>query len=137
MSVASEANQVANPVQCPAPFTQYSFIAPPETVTIGAGEKLVAVSSAALGSTASGGAQGLDITLCIQNSTPGSPIQFIIDGMFGLTVSQNQRTVFSVNGSATGLTAGNYTVGLCGCSNADASKWNNNDFGQTTAFVTK
>jgi len=47
---------------------------------------------------------------------------------------QNTRLTFTVNGVATGLSAGTYQVGLCGL--ATSANWTNNEYGYTTAIVT-
>ena len=106
-----------------------TFLAPPATVTITAGQKISVVSSKQLGSAA--GASGLNLMVCTQVgagalAAPGQ------GGSFQYQVGVNQRLSFTLPIVFTGLAAGTYNVGLCGMGNAS---WNLHEFGYTTALV--
>jgi len=108
------------------------FIGPTLSITIGSGQRIVANASKALGSTAAGGAGGLNIYICTKTAT--GPIVAIGGGMFGLSVPQNIRQVFSMSAIAGPLAAETYEVGLCGLAGAPAN-WNSNEFGYVSALV--
>jgi hypothetical protein len=110
------------------------FIAVPVNVTTTAGQKIFAVSNAALGSTAAGGGTTLRIYMCTRSTVAGSPIVTFGPGIFDLTVPQNQRQLVDINAVITGLAAGTYSVGLCG-SSATPANWNNNEYSYTSAMV--
>jgi hypothetical protein len=114
----------------------FAFIAPAATVTVAAGQKIVAISDASLGSAAVGGASGLSLNMCYQPSAGGAVLPFaVLSEIASLTAAQGERKVFSLNAAYVGLGAGSYKVGLCGNA-AVANQWNSNDFGHTTALVT-
>jgi hypothetical protein len=108
------------------------FIGPIASVTVGANQRVAITASKALGSAAVGGANGLNLFVCVR-PTAGT-ITAIGAGMFGMTVVQNERKLFTVPGISGPLAAGTYDVGMCG-SAATPADWNNNEYGYVMAFV--
>jgi hypothetical protein len=130
-SIATTSGLSAAPTTTPT----IGFIAVPLNVTTTAStQKIFAVSEAALGSTAAGGANTLRIWMCYRSTVAGSPIVSVGGGIYDLTVAQNQRHVFGINAVITGIAAGTYSVGLCGSSVTPAN-WNNNEYSYTSAMV--
>ena len=116
-----------------APTATIAFISPAAVVTIAAGQKIYVVGSAALGSTAAGGASQLNLYVGYQLSSGGT-VTTANFGEFGLTAPQGQRLVFTQSWVITGLPAGTYNVGLVGSSTAPTN-WNNNEWSHVTALV--
>lgn len=112
--------------------TVTEFIGPTVTVTVGASQRVQITASKALGSFAAGGANGLNLYVCYKAS--GGSLVTIGSGMFGLSVVQNTRQLFTVPGVTPPLPADTYEVGLCGLS-AAAANWNSNEFGYVSAMV--
>lgn len=128
VSTASTSGSGGNPTPANA------FIGPTVNVTITAGQKILVIADKALGSTAAGGAQGLNIYVGYQ-ATAGAVTTFG-GGIFGLRVPQNTRVPFSINGIISGLAAGTYTVGMVGsCTAGQEVNWNSNEFGYVSAIV--
>ncbi|MEO6404058.1 MAG: hypothetical protein ABIY51_06125 [Ferruginibacter sp.] len=92
-------------------------------------QKVVIMAQVAMGSTL--GATGLDIFPAYKLST--GVLNNIGSGIFGLTVAANQRTVFSISGTVTGLAPGSYSFGMSGSSSS--ANWNNNEFSYVTIMV--
>lgn len=116
----------------------FAFIAPTVQVTITATTQGVLVaSSGALGSTTAGGANALRMSICRQPIAGGALSTNGTDYMSGLRVAANTRLPFTLSTRFTGLAAGTYNVGLCAVSMTagEATKWNNNEYSRTTAFV--
>jgi len=112
-----------------------SFLSTTQTVTIAAGQKVLVIANAGMGSTAPGGANGLSLFPGYRNTSAGSITAFG-GGIIGLTVPQNQRHTFGVNSVITGLPAGTYEFGLAGLAvSAAAANWNGNDFAYVTVIV--
>jgi hypothetical protein len=102
-------------------------------VTISAsGQKVYVNSVKALGSTAASGASNLILDICYKE-TAGSITHFGATLSY-LRVPQNTTVPMGLNAIITGLGTGTYDVGLCGYS-SDASNWDANDYGYTSAFV--
>ena len=114
--------------------TLNSFISRTVEITIVSESQRIFVSAhAALGSTT--GANDLNLfpgyRLSTQTSDPPTQVG---GGLLGLSVSANQRNIFSISGYITNLAPGIYSVGVIGQSSVAAS-WNNNDFTYVTAVV--
>ncbi len=118
------------------PSTALTFLARPLTVKVtGNTEKVVVNSSKAFGS--GPGAEGAtDLNLWICSRPEGGSITHHGGGMIGLSVAANTRQVFSLSGVIEPLASGTYEVGLCGYS-MRGETWNSNDFGYTTAIVSR
>lgn len=116
-----------------SPAAAVAFLAPTVQVTISAANQRVHItSSKALGSSAAGGAQDLDLWICTQLGAGAIVTQG--QAVFDLRVAQNTRHLFTLSWVASGLANGTYNVGLCG-SSGNAVNWNSNEFGYTSAIV--
>jgi len=115
----------------PYPSSTLSFISSPVTVTIAAGQKVLVISSRALGGYAA--ANGLGIYPACQSTVPGSPIQTLDLGIFGLQVPANTRSTFSINGIFTDLPAGTYKFGMAGITSSP--NWTNSEWSYTSVLV--
>lgn len=118
-----------------SPAAINAFISSTVNVTLAAGQRAHLVVDKALGSTAVGGATGLNVYPCYQSTAVGGVLTTQGGGIFGLQVAQNQRLTFGVNHVFSGLAAGTYSIGMCGASAAGFANWNNNEWGYTTALV--
>lgn len=116
--------------------TTPSFLSTPIIVTIAAGQKILVIANAGMGSTAVGGGTGLSLFPGSRNTSGGTVTAFG-GGIIGLTVPQNQRQTFGISGVITGLPAGTYEVGLVGqaASATTAASWNGNDFAYISVIV--
>jgi len=117
------------------PATTNNFLAIPVTVTISSiSQKVLVTSNKAFGSTAIGGATNLN--LYIGYRPAGSIVlpSVVGSGVFGNRVAVNTRVTMGLSGVVTGLTPGNYDVGLIGNA-SDAANWNYNEFSYTTAVL--
>jgi hypothetical protein len=103
----------------------------PVSVTVATGQRVHVTSHAALGSTAAGGANALNLYICYRLS--GGLITTVGGGAFGMTAAQNQRHLYGLSAVITGLPAGTYDVGLCGSSSS--TNWNFNEWAYTSAMV--
>jgi hypothetical protein len=113
------------------------FLTNPVTVNVTSGDQVVLVhAQRALGSTTSGGASALQLSICRQ-LMPGGTLVSHGDHMAGLRVPQNTRLPFGLSSRFTGLAPGTYQFGLCGQTTVvgEAAKWNSNDWGRVTALV--
>lgn len=115
----------------PYPSSTLSFITKPLEITVQAGQTVFLTSSRALGGYAA--ANELGIYPACQNVTPGSPIQPLGLGMFGLQVPANTRSIFSVNGVFKDLPAGTYRFGMAGIT--PSANWTNSEWGYNSALV--
>jgi hypothetical protein len=117
------------------PSPAMMFLAQPLSVeVVDAAETIVVNSSKAFGAGAFGmGASDLNLWIC--SRPQGGSIAFHGGGILGLSVGAGSRQLFALSGVVQNLAVGTYEVGLCGYSNHDG--WNSNDFGYTTAIVTK
>lgn len=115
----------------------YAFIASPATVSVGAGQVLTAWGTAALGTTAAGGAILEEFTICSQPNAGG----FITDAegeyFYKLRMPQNTRLPVSVTKRLL-LSPGVYKVGVCYKTLAgQGANWNSNDFAHVLVLVTQ
>jgi hypothetical protein len=113
------------------------FIAEPVTVDVGAGQSVLVISSAALGSTSPGGADRLSLFIGYQPVAGGviTPVGY---GESGLTSPQEQygRGAFTLGtliSESDGLKAGQYKVGLAGSTTDTHWDWTGDS--NTTALV--
>lgn len=116
-----------------SPQAGVTFIGPALNVTITTGQKIILTASAALGSTAVGGASGLNIFPCSQPTAGGAVSQYG-SGLFGLSAAANTRNLYGVNTVISGLSSGTYTVGMCGHTPTPGN-WNSNNNGYVTAII--
>lgn len=115
----------------PYPSSTLSFITNPQEVTIREGQSVLVITSRALGGYAA--ANELGIYPACQSMIPGSPIQPLGLGLFGLQVPANTRTVFSISGVFKGLPAGTYQFGMAGITTSP--NWTNSEWGYTSVLV--
>ncbi len=113
------------------PSSTLSFITHPLEVTIQQGQTVFVTSSRALGGYAA--ANELGIYPACQNVAPGSAIQTLDLGMFGLQVPANTRSIFSVNGVFKDLPSGTYRFGMAGVTSSP--NWTNSEWGYTSVLV--
>jgi hypothetical protein len=81
----------------------------------------------------------LGLRICYRPAgTTGTP-QNQEGGPDGLNLDAWQRVQMGLTGTLTGLSPGNYEVGLCGytLTAKSAAHWNGNEYGNTTALVFK
>jgi hypothetical protein len=111
-----------------------AFIGPTTTVAVQNGQKIFIDATAALGSTAAGGADGLRLYVCYKLGA--NPVITVGQGIFDFKVAQNTRHAFGMSGITPGLPANSYSVGLCGFDpNGGNTNWNSNEYGYVTALV--
>jgi Collagen triple helix repeat (20 copies) len=115
------------------PTSALAFLGPTVQLTVQAGQRVHAIASKTLGSTAAGGGTGLDLYICYRSTVIGSGIQTIGLGIANLATPQNSRNLYTLSADF-GLPAGTFNIGLCGDTPSPAS-WNNNDNGYVTALV--
>jgi len=106
------------------PTGALDFVGATADVTVTATQKIAIWANKALGSTT--GAGSLNLYTC-RRPTMGALNQDGGGGLFGLTAAAGERKIFSMHSVIGPLTAGTYTVGMCGSSAAPAA-WNNNEF---------
>jgi hypothetical protein len=116
-----------------SPATTNSFISIPVSVTITAGQKVYVAVSKALGSTAAGGANSLNLYMGYQLSTATVPTT-VGGGIIGLSCLQNTRQTYSMTWVYTGLPAGTYNFGMVSIS-SNAANWNSNEYSYVTVLV--
>lgn len=114
------------------PTATASFISAVTTITLTRSSRIFVTSQAALGSSAAGGATGLNLYIAYRPS--GGSITTVGGGVFGLTCAQNQRSLFGLSGLTPILPPGVYDVGLAGSSSTGVN-WNNNEWSYTTAIA--
>jgi len=120
------------------PSSNLNFLSPPTSVTVTGAEDVVVFGQKALGSVSAGGGTALTLNICYQRTSGGggSITEVSSTGITGLRVSSGTRVIQSLSASIMGLAMGTYNVGLCGLS-SNASSWNDNGWGSTTAIVAK
>ncbi len=101
------------------------------SITIAANEQVVINASYAVGSTA--GANSLRVYACHQKD--GGAWVLHGSGQWGLAVGANQRMAAAMNHGFTGLTAGSYVFGVCGCRSFGSTSWDSNDYFAITTLV--
>ncbi len=109
-----------------------AFVSPITTLTVADGQRVLVTASQALGSTAAGGGTGLDLFIGYRLQG-GTGISNVGAGVFGLTVPQNQRHLYTLS-AVVQLPAGIYEFGMTGRSSNPAS-WNNNEWGYVTVMI--
>jgi hypothetical protein len=113
------------------PSNVSQFISMPLEITIQEGQSVFLVSSRALGGYFA--ANELGIYPAYQSVEPGSPIQKLNLGMYGLQVPANTRIIFSVNGVFKNLPAGTYRFGMGGITTSP--NWINSEWSNNSAIV--
>lgn len=114
-----------------AAWTMVSEVAT-ATVTVEAGQTIIATSTVALG-TGAAAAAGLDLGMCITISTATVPVVPNANWLEDLQLAANQRIGFTVMNVLTGTAAGSYKVGPC--YRTTNTNWNWNNWGQTIVTV--
>lgn len=116
------------------PTETLAFIGPTVGVVITSPtQKVMWNVSKALGSTAVGGADGLDIYPAFALSGIVNP-NVLGGGIFNLRCAQNTRQTVAISGVVTGLAPGTYVFGMAG-SSSNAANWNNNEWGYVTYIL--
>lgn len=110
-----------------------AFIGAKVLIDVATGQSVHVSANQTLGSTAVGGATGLNLYMCYQDQT--GPITRIDDGQSGLSVPGGQRHQYGLTRVFWGLAAGTYRIGLCGTTTS--GNWNSNGWGHATALVFK
>lgn len=121
----------------------YAFAVTGVQVVLGPGQKALVTGTAALGTSSSAGASGLDLIVCSQNVAPGSPIEVHGTGSFGLFTSQPARLHWTLSHVITAakitppppgeIPPGTYLLGLC--AKTSSPNWTNNEWGSTSVVV--
>jgi hypothetical protein len=116
-----------------SPANTNRFLAPYVTVTVRSTSQQIHVTShKALGSTV--GASNLRLYIGYRAAGSTASPSNVGGGVFGNKVAANTRMPMGMSGVISGLTPGDYEVGLVG-SSSDFANWNSNEFGYTTAVV--
>jgi hypothetical protein len=121
------------------PTMTLGFIGPTVDVEVAAGSSgILVVATKALGSTAAGGASGLQLAVCWRKGL-ADPLKQAGGGIVGIQVPQGARIPMGINAIVTGAALaasipGTITVGMCG-SAAVPGNWNSNEFGYVSAVV--
>lgn len=105
--------------------TAYVFAGPTVSVTITAGQKIVAVASAPL-ATVTGTTTG-EIGICYAVPPLNSPIINFVGGSYSVVEFTTTRNTYTASATISGLAAGTYTVGF-GVKNTGAAILNDNDY---------
>ena len=105
--------------------TVYVFAGPTATVTITAGQKIIACASAPLGVTA--GTATADIGMCYAPSPANTPITNFVGNNYSTVEISTTRINYSASATISGLAAGTYSIGF-GVKNTGATAINKNDF---------
>lgn len=88
-----------------------------------------------LGSTAVGGADGLNIYPAYNTNNAITPVVALGGGTWGIRTVQNSRNTYTVTFTVTGLTPGTYYFGVAGVCNTTPANWNSNEFGYMSVMV--
>lgn len=115
----------------PGVTTTTAFVSSTTSITVIEGQRVLITASQSFGSLVVGGGTNLDLWIGFRAS--GGALTTVGGGVFGLTVPQNQRQLFTLSAVVT-LPAGTYEVGLVGRSLIPGS-WNNNEWGYVTAVI--
>jgi hypothetical protein len=103
----------------------YVFAGSTATVTITAGQKIVACASAPLG--VSTGTATADIGMCYAPFPANTPITNFVGTNYSTVEISTTRTTYSASASISGLAAGTYSIGF-GLRNTGTTAINDNDF---------
>ena len=131
-----EANDVAN-ASAPTldPSSTNQFLTPPVFVTVTEGQSVLVVATRLFGTNVVGGAHSLNLYIGYRHIDDlGSPPTTVNFGMVGLSLPQGARVPFGYNSIITGLSPGQYQVGMVGNDDGDGG-WFNNGTGTTSAIV--
>ncbi|SDF76524.1 hypothetical protein SAMN04487996_112134 [Dyadobacter soli] len=115
----------------PFPSSTLALVTKPLEVTIQEGQTVFLTSSRALGGYTA--ANELGIYPACQSVVPGSPVQTLALGMFGLQTPANTRIIFSVHGVFKDLPAGTYNFGMAAVTSSP--HWVNGEWGYTSVLV--
>lgn len=115
----------------PGVTTSIAFVSSTTSITVIEGQRVLITASQSFGSSLPGGGTSLDLWIGARPS--GGSITAFGGGVFGLTVPQGQRQLYTLSAVVT-LPAGTYDVGLAGRS-ANPGSWNNNEWGYVTAVI--
>ena len=113
------------PASIAAASSFYVFVGPTVTVTIAAGQKIVACASAPLG--VSTGTATADIGMCYAPFPANTPITNFVGSNYSTVEISTTRTTYSASATISGLAAGTYSIGF-GVRNTGATVINDNDF---------
>lgn len=115
----------------PGVTTSIAFVSSTTSITVIEGQRVLITASQSFGSSLPGGGTSLDLWIGARPS--GGSLTTFGGGVFGLTVPQGQRQLYTLSAVVT-LPAGTYDVGLAGRS-ANPGSWNNNEWGYVTAVI--
>ncbi|WP_156338119.1 hypothetical protein [Chondromyces crocatus] len=115
------------------PTATTNFVGPTVTVNIGQGQSALVISSKAFGSSQANGGLGLNLNMCYQPTSGGNISTIEPVGVNGIRVPTGSRIIQTL--SAEISDQGSFTVGMCAYSVSNASSWNDNGSGSTTATV--
>lgn len=125
-------NFIAGPLPpSPGVTTTTDFVSSTTSITVIEGQRVLITASQSFGSLVVGGGTNLDLWIGYRVS--GGALTTVGGGVFGLTVPQGQRQLYTLS-AVVALPAGTYDVGLAGRS-ANPGSWNNNEWGYVTAVI--
>ena len=113
--------------------TGFVFAGPSTTVTVAAGQKIISSASAGLGLTS--GSLTIDVAICYQPIAGGTITPFVGVSNYISVYVTTTRGLFAADGTVSGLTAGQYRVGL-GVRNQNVAALDNTDWINGWAMVT-
>jgi len=113
----------------------YAFIGASIHMDIEPAQHIHVSARAGLGSTARGGAGGLELSICARKAGSSRMLDNRGDRLVNLTVPENSRATFTVQTRFADLAPGDHEFGLCGRI-AGASRWNDNDSSRVAVLVT-
>lgn len=108
-----------------ASSSAFVFVGPTATVTITAGQKIIACASAPMGVTT--GTATADIGMCFAPSPANTPVTNFVGNNYSTVEISTTRLTYSASATIAGLAAGTYTIGF-GVRNSSATAINKNDF---------
>lgn len=129
---AAHADAVLGPL---ASAAEYAFIGASLHLDVEPGQVVHVSARAGLGSTAPGGAEGLELSICTRQAGTSRLLDNPGDRLHDLRVAANGRATFVVKTRFVGLAAGDHEFGLCGRIRA-GSRWNDNDTSRVAVLVT-
>ncbi|MCA9598089.1 MAG: collagen-like protein [Myxococcales bacterium] len=117
------------------PATTTNFMGPTVNVTVTSSAQRVFVNAnKAFGTASATGATSLNLYVCYRLSGSTTTPSLVGGAILGNRVTNNTRVPMGISGVFGNLAAGTYTVGMCG-SSSDATNWNSNEWGYTSALV--